>query len=107
MGGKGGKGFGEHGLPNLAWALAWEGHAGLHFFTRFPKGVVNPFIYSLPEGFTVERKWWGQDGDHWSTTHDVRYDSRTNFGLTSGMLPVTRWKKRGHGLRSPLAMCES
>merc|ERR1711942_329735 len=34
--GKGGKGFGEHGLPNLAWALAWEGHAGLHFFTRFP-----------------------------------------------------------------------
>merc|ERR1719334_1235965 len=31
--GKGGKGFGEHGLPNLAWALAWEGHAGLHFFT--------------------------------------------------------------------------
>merc|ERR1711942_521802 len=50
--GKGGKGFGEHGLPNMAWALAWEGHAGLHFFTRFPKGVVNPFIYALPEGFT-------------------------------------------------------
>merc|ERR1719334_3089628 len=72
--GKGGKGFGEHGLPNLAWALAWEGHAGLHFFTRFPKGVVNPFIYSLPEGFTIERKWWGQDGDHWSTTHDVGYE---------------------------------
>merc|ERR1712198_488947 len=45
-----------------------------HFFTRFPKGVVNPFIYSLPEGFTIERKWWGQDGDHWSTTHDVRYE---------------------------------
>jgi len=72
--GKGGKGFGEHGLPNLAYALAWEGHAGLHFFTRFPKGVINPFIYSLPEGFTVERKWWGQGGDHWSTTHDVRYE---------------------------------
>merc|ERR1712131_129955 len=52
--GNGGKGFGEHGLPNLASALAWEGHAGLHFFTRFPKGVVNPFIYSLPEGFTIE-----------------------------------------------------
>ena len=45
---------------------------GLHFFTRFPKGVVNPFIYSLPEGFTIERKWWGRDGDHWTTTHDVR-----------------------------------
>ena len=26
--GKGGKGWGEHGLPNLNWALAWEGHAG-------------------------------------------------------------------------------
>jgi len=72
--GKGGKGFGEHGLPNLAWALAWEGHAGLHFFTRFPKGVTNPFIYALPEGFTVERHWWGQNGDHWTTTHDVRYE---------------------------------
>merc|ERR1711942_542515 len=62
--GKGGKGFGEHGLPNLAWALAWEGHAGLHFFTRFPKGVVNPFIYSLPEGFTVEPS----GGDRMATT---------------------------------------
>merc|ERR1712133_182897 len=72
--GKGGKGFGEHGLPNLAWALAWEGHAGLHFFTRFPKGVTTPFLYALPEGFTVERKWWGQGGDHWTTTHDVRYE---------------------------------
>merc|ERR1712142_1392786 len=72
--GKGGKGFGEHGLPNLAWALAWEGHASMHFFTRFPKGVVNPFDYSLPEGFTIERKWWGQGGDHWTTTHDVRYE---------------------------------
>merc|ERR1712198_122235 len=72
--GKGGKGFGEHGLPNLAWALAWEGHAGLHFFTRFPKGVVNPFIYALPEGFTITRKWYGQNGDHWTTTHDVRCD---------------------------------
>ena len=26
--GQGGKGFGTHGFPNLAWALAWEGHAG-------------------------------------------------------------------------------
>merc|ERR1719295_572335 len=72
--GKGGKGWGEHGLPNLNWALAWEGHAGMHFFTRFPKGVVNPFNLSLPEGFTIERKWWGQDGAHWATTHDVKFD---------------------------------
>merc|ERR1711887_500249 len=72
--GKGGKGWGEHGLPNLNWALAWEGHAGMHFFTRFPKGVVNPFNLSLPEGFTIERKWWGQDGAHWATTHDLRFD---------------------------------
>merc|ERR1712137_61520 len=55
--GKGGKGWGEHGLPNLNWALAWEGHAGLHFFTRFPKGVTNPFILSLPEGFVINRHW--------------------------------------------------
>ena len=35
-------------------------------------------------------------------------DSREQIScLASGMLPVTRWKKRGHGLRSPLAMCES
>ena len=54
-------------------------HLGLHFFTRFPKGVVNPFIYSLPEGFTIERKWWGQGGDHWATTHDIR--SETEFDL--------------------------
>ena len=27
--GKGGKGWGEHGYPNLNWALAWEGHAGM------------------------------------------------------------------------------
>jgi len=72
--GKGGKGWGEHGLPNLNWALAWEGHAGMHFFTRFPKGVVNPFNLALPEGFTIERKWWGQDGAHWATTHDVKFD---------------------------------
>jgi len=72
--GAGGKGFGEHGFPNLSWALAWEGHAGLHFFTRFPKGVTNPFVYGLPEGFTVKRKWYGQNGDHWTTTHDVRYN---------------------------------
>jgi len=71
--GTGGKGFGEHGLPNLAWALAWEGHAGMHFFTRFPKGVTNPFILSLPEGFVINRKWYGQDGAHWATTHDVRF----------------------------------
>jgi len=73
--GNGTKGFGEHGFPNLAWALAWEGHAGLHFFTRFPKGVTNPFIYGLPEGFIVNRKWYGQGGDHWNTTHDVRFDN--------------------------------
>merc|ERR1712241_1065128 len=72
--GKGGKGWGEHGLPNLNWALAWEGHAGMHFFTRFPKGVTNPFHLALPEGFTIERKWWGQDGAHWATTHDVKFD---------------------------------
>jgi len=72
--GAGGKGFGEHGYPNLAWPLAWEGHAGLHFFTRFPKGVTNPFVYSLPEGFVVNRKWFGGDGDHWTTTHDLRFD---------------------------------
>jgi len=28
----------------------------------------------LPEGFTIERKWWGQDGAHWATTHDVKFD---------------------------------
>jgi len=72
--GNGGKGFGKHGFPNLAWALAWEGHAGLHFFTRFPKGVTNPFIYGLPEGFVVNRHWYGQGGDHWTTTHDVRFN---------------------------------
>jgi len=71
--GKGGKGFADAGLPNLAWALAWEGHAGLHFFTRFPRGVVNPFILSLPEGFVVNRKWYGHDGAHWTSTHDVRF----------------------------------
>merc|ERR1711990_848056 len=52
----------------------WEGHAGLHFFTRFPKGVTNPFIYGLPEGFVVNRHWYGQGGDHWTTTHDVRFN---------------------------------
>merc|ERR1712121_329434 len=76
--GKGGKGWGEHGLPNLNWALAWEGHVGLHFFTRFPKGVTNPFILSLPEGFTIKRHWWGQDGSHWATTHDLRFEG-THF----------------------------
>merc|ERR1712212_941222 len=76
--GKGGKGWGEHGYPNLNWALAWEGHAGLHFFTRFPKGVTNPFILSLPEGFTIKRHWWGQDGSHWATTHDLRFEG-THF----------------------------
>jgi len=76
--GKGGQGWGEHGLPNLNWALAWEGHAGMHFFTRFPKGVTNPFILSLPEGFVINRKWWGQDGAHWATTHDLRFDG-SNF----------------------------
>merc|ERR1712137_399923 len=76
--GKGGQGWGEHGLPNLNWALAWEGHAGMHFFTRFPKGVTNPFILSLPEGFVINRKWWGQHGAHWATTHDLRFDG-SNF----------------------------
>merc|ERR1711982_302003 len=60
------------------WALAWEGHAGLHFFTRFPKGMTNPFILSLPEGFVINRHWWGQDGSHWATTHDLRFDG-SNF----------------------------
>merc|ERR1719177_98051 len=45
------------------------------FFTRFPKGVTNPFILSLPEGFVINRKWYGQDGAHWATTHDVRFDN--------------------------------
>jgi len=72
--GKGGKGWGEHGFPNLNWALAWEGHAGMHFFTRFPQGVKNPFHLCLPEGFTIERKWWGQDGAYWVTTHDLKFD---------------------------------
>jgi len=72
--GKGaGKAFGEYGRPNLVWALGWEGHAGLHFFARFPKGLVNPAIESLPEGFVVHRKWYGQDGAYWNTTHDVRF----------------------------------
>jgi len=75
--GKGGKGFGNHGYPNMVWPIAWEGHAGLHFFTRFPKGVNNPFVYSLPEGFVVNRKWFGQGGDHWTTTHDVRFKDDT------------------------------
>merc|ERR1711942_284987 len=61
--------------PNWTWGKIGEKTTfSLHIFTRFPKGVVNPFIYSLPEGFTVERKWWGQGGDHWATTHDVRYE---------------------------------
>jgi len=71
--GKGGKGYGTHGYPNLAYALGWEGHAGLHFFTRFPKGVKNPFILGLPEGFVVNRKWFGRGSDHWTTTHDLRF----------------------------------
>merc|ERR1712033_72818 len=45
----------------------WYGEDGAHFFTRFPKGVTNPFILSLPEGFTINRHWWGQDGAHWAT----------------------------------------
>jgi len=69
----GGKAFGEYGRPNLVWALGWEGHAGLHFFARFPKGLANPVIESLPEGFVVHRKWYGQDGAYWKTTHDVRF----------------------------------
>jgi hypothetical protein len=48
------------------------GHAGLHFFTRFPKGVNNPFNYTLPEGFTISRNWYGQDGAHWTSTHDLK-----------------------------------
>jgi len=71
--GKGDQGYKAHGFPNLNWALAWEGHAGLHFFTGFPEEVPNPFILSLPEGFTVKRKWWGQDGAHWISIHDLRY----------------------------------
>jgi len=72
--GKGwGKAFGDYGRPNLVWALGWEGHAGLHFFARFPKGVVNPVVASLPEGFVVHRWWYGQDGAHWKTTHDLRF----------------------------------
>merc|ERR1711979_30397 len=69
----GGKAFGEYGRPNLVWALGWEGHAGLHFFARFPKGMANPVVESLPEGFVVHRKWYGQDGAYWKTTHDVRF----------------------------------
>jgi len=70
--GNGSKGFGAHGFPNLVWALGWEGHAGLHFFTRLHKSVTNPFLSALPEGFIVKRRWYGQAGDHWKTTHDVR-----------------------------------
>jgi len=61
-----------NGFPNLVWALGWEGHAGLHFFTRLPKSVTNPFLSALPDGFIVKRRWYGQAGDHWNTTHDVR-----------------------------------
>jgi len=68
-----GEAFGDYGRPNLVWALAWEGHAGIHFFTRFPSGVINPVVASLPEGFVVHRWWYGQDGAHWKTTHDLRY----------------------------------
>jgi len=70
---KGAKGFIGADFPNLAWPLAWEGHAGLHFFTRFPRGVVNPFILALPEGFVVTRNWFGHDGAHWTSNHDVRF----------------------------------
>jgi len=70
--GTGAEGYGEYGLPNLNYALAWEGHAGLHFFTRFPRGVTNPFNYTLPEGFTISRRWFGQDGAHWTSTHDLK-----------------------------------
>jgi len=70
--GNGSKGFGAYGFPNLVWALGWEGHAGLHFFTRLPKSVTNPFLSALPDGFIVKRRWYGQAGDHWNTTHDVR-----------------------------------
>ena len=58
----------------------------MHFFTRFPKGVTNPFILSLPEGFTINRKWWGQDGAHWATTHDLRYLS----GDTTENIPANK-----------------
>merc|ERR1711990_555812 len=72
QGGEEGKVSGELGLSSVARALAWEGHAGLHFFTRFPEHVENPFVASLPEGFVVNRKWYGQNDDRWITTHNVR-----------------------------------
>merc|ERR1711942_586028 len=57
-------------------AISADGYGYGHGYRQhhWGKGVVNPFIYSLPEGFTIERKWWGQGGDHWATTHDVRYE---------------------------------
>merc|ERR1712121_494913 len=90
--GKGGQGWGEHGLPNLNWALAWEGHAGMHFFTRFPKGVTNPFILSLPEGFVINRKWWGQDGAHWATTTSGTEPPSNSNSTTAPSTPATgKW----------------
>merc|ERR1712142_640180 len=43
-----------------------------------PRASPTPFILSLPEGFVINRKWWGQDGAHWATTHDLRFDG-SNF----------------------------
>merc|ERR1711872_913936 len=50
--------------------------AYVHEYMQFyePCVTINPFIYALPEGFTITRKWYGQNGDHWTTTHDVRCD---------------------------------
>ena len=39
--GSGGKGFGEHGYPNLAYALAWEGHAGRFKLERLKRSCLN------------------------------------------------------------------
>merc|ERR1719187_2804774 len=38
-----------------------------------PRVLLTLFVASLPEGFVVHRWWYGQDGAHWKTTHDLRF----------------------------------
>merc|ERR1712055_1058796 len=73
--GKGGKGWGEHGLPNLNWALAWEGHDGSHWATThdltFEGTHFNKKIVLVGEGFKRDCfMWW--DGNKEKGTWIVR-----------------------------------
>merc|ERR1712002_1438500 len=69
-------------LGNRAIEADGYGYGSGYRQHHWPKGVTNPFILSLPEGFTIKRHWWGQDGSHWATTHDLRFEG-THFNIRS------------------------